>query len=67
MLLDGSSRVDAILDTAMPWDVMGGVARRAWAQNTNSIDTCIEFNHENVDRGEHITLPWPVDEEILQW
>jgi len=67
MLLDGSSRVDAILDTAMPWDVMGGVARRAWAQNTNSIDTCIEFNHENADRGEHITLPWPVDEKILQW
>jgi urocanate hydratase len=27
MLLDGSTRVDTILDTAMPWDVMGGVAR----------------------------------------
>ncbi len=61
MLLDGSARVDAILDTAMPWDVMGGVARRAWAQNPHSIETCMEFNTENADRGEHITLPWPVE------
>ncbi len=61
MLLDGSKRVDDILDTAMPWDVMGGVARRAWAQNPHSIETCIEFNRENSSQGEHITLPWPVD------
>ena len=65
MLLDGSERVDAILDTAMPWDVMGGVARRAWAQNQNSIETCIEFNQQNAARGEHITLPWPVDQKTL--
>ena len=65
MLLDGSDMVDSILDTAMPWDVMGGVARRAWAQNPHSIETCIEFNHENADRGEQITLPYPVDPKIL--
>jgi urocanate hydratase len=65
MLLDGSQRVDTILDTAMPWDVMGGVARRAWAQNPNSISTCIEFNRSNIERGEHITLPWPVDPDIV--
>lgn len=65
MLLDGSERVDKILDTAMPWDVMGGVARRAWAQNPNSISTCIEFNRANQERGEHITLPWPVDPDIV--
>ncbi len=61
MLLDGSTMADDILDVAMPWDVMGGVARRAWAQNPHSIDTCIEFNQENVNRGETITLPWPVE------
>lgn len=61
MLLDGSKRADDILDTAMPWDVMGGVARRAWAQNPHSIETCMEFNRENAERGEHITLPWPVE------
>jgi urocanate hydratase len=60
MLLDGSERVDTILDMAMPWDVMGGVARRAWAQNPHSIETCIEFNQQNGERGEIITLPWPV-------
>jgi len=60
MLLDGSERVDTILDMAMPWDVMGGVARRAWAQNPHSIETCIEFNQTNGERGEMITLPWPV-------
>ncbi len=65
MLLDGSERVDKILDTAMPWDVMGGVARRAWAQNPNSISTCIEFNRANQERGERITLPWPVDPDIV--
>jgi len=59
-LLDGSERVDTILDMAMPWDVMGGVARRAWAQNPHSIETCIEFNQTNGERGEMITLPWPV-------
>ena len=64
MLLDGSTRVDEILDTAMPWDVMGGVARRAWAQNPHSIETCLEFNNQNAKRNEHITLPWPVNIDI---
>jgi urocanate hydratase len=60
MLLDGTQRVDQILDVALPWDVMGGVARRAWAQNPHSIETCLEFNNENAERGEHITIPFPV-------
>lgn len=60
MLLDGSERVDTILDMAMPWDVMGGVARRAWAQNPHAIETCIEFNRDHAEFGEHITLPYPV-------
>jgi urocanate hydratase len=61
LLLDGSKLADEIIDVAMPWDVMGGVARRAWAQNPHSIKTCVEFNDENADRGETITLPWPVE------
>jgi urocanate hydratase len=61
MLLDGSELADRILDVAMPWDVMGGVARRAWAQNPHSIETCIEFNETHASRGESITLPWPVE------
>ena len=33
LVLDGSPRVDEIIRRAIPWDVMGGVARRAWARN----------------------------------
>ncbi len=64
MLLDGSERVDTILDMAMPWDVMGGVARRAWAQNPNAIEACIEFNRDHAKFGEHITLPYPTNSNL---
>lgn len=65
MVLDGSERVDAILNTAMPWDVMGGVARRAWARNTNSIDTVIEYNANNKET-DHITLPFVASDDLVQ-
>lgn len=64
MVLDGSERVDTILSMAMPWDTMGGVARRAWARNENSIQTCIEFN--NTYRENHITLPYVADDELVK-
>ena len=65
MVLDGSQRVDDILRTAMPWDVMSGVARRAWARNENSIDTAIEYN--NMCQGkDHITLPFLVDDDLIE-
>ena len=65
MVLDGSHRVDEILTTAMPWDVMGGVARRAWARNENSITTSIEYN-KMCQGQDHITLPYIVDENLLK-
>lgn len=46
MVLDGSGRVDEILQSAMLWDVMGGVARRAWAGNKHAIEVCNEFNRK---------------------
>ena len=57
MVLDGSERVDFILERAFPWDVMCGVARRAWARNKNSIETAIEHNKSFKDT-DHITLPF---------
>ena len=36
LVLDGSERVERILDTALEWDAMGGVARRAWARNAGA-------------------------------
>lgn len=65
MVLDGSERTDNILKSAMPWDVMGGVARRAWARNENSITTSIEYNKEN-SKTDHITLPYIPKEELVK-
>ncbi|MBT9153480.1 MAG: Urocanate hydratase [Firmicutes bacterium] len=65
MVLDGSARVDSILRSAMPWDVMGGVARRAWARNPNSIVTCVTYNKENRDT-DHITLPYVACDELVR-
>ncbi len=64
MVLDGSEKADRILSTAMPWDVMGGVARRAWARNENSIATSIEYNRDHADT-DQITLPYLADEELV--
>lgn len=65
MVLDGSERVDNILKSAMPWDVMGGVARRAWARNENSITTSMAYNQENKGT-DHITLPYVADDELVK-
>jgi urocanate hydratase len=65
MVLDGSERVDEILKTAMPWDVMVGVARRAWATNENSIETVLEYNKQF--KGEdHLTIPFVPDQELIE-
>ena len=64
MVLDGSERVDTILRQAMLWDVIGGVARRAWARNEHSIETIVEFNKQYAGKG-HATLPYiPADNLI---
>jgi urocanate hydratase len=55
MVLDGSERVDNILKTAMLFDVMAGVSRRAWARQANSIETVKEYNE--IDNNSYITLP----------
>ena len=57
LVLDGSSRIDEVIKSSMIWDVMGGVARRAWARNENSITTSIEFNDDNSGIAQ-ITLPF---------
>ena len=62
MVLDGSERVDTILKMAMPWDVMGGVARRSWARNIHAMETSVKFNEEG--KGQ-ITIPRIPEESIL--
>jgi len=64
ILLDGSDRMDQVVASGLDWDVMGGVARRAWARNEPSIETCIQYNE--LRRGsDHITLPYLAEERMV--
>ena len=64
MVLDGSERVDEILKSAMLFDVMGGVSRRAWATNEHAIETSEEYNKQ--DNNSHITIPHLTDEDYIK-
>ncbi len=64
LVLDGSKRIDQVIEMSMPWDVMGGVARRAWARNENALETSIEYN-EKFKGSDHITLPFIVKEDLI--
>ena len=64
MVLDGSDRAAKVIASAMMWDVMGGVARRSWARNPNSISTSVEYNKNYADG--HITLPYIPCEELVK-
>jgi urocanate hydratase len=64
LVLDGSDRVDQVIKQAIPWDAMGGVARRAWARNPNSIETAMNYN--TMRKGtDHITLPYLADDAMV--
>ena len=65
LVLDGSKRIDEVIKSAMPWDVMGGVARRAWARNENAVTTSIEYN-EIMQGDDHITLPYIAGDEAIK-
>ncbi len=63
LLLDGSKKVDRVIESALYWDVMGGVARRAWARNPHAMEV-VKIANENHE-GVIITLPYLVDEQLL--
>jgi urocanate hydratase len=65
LVLDGSAKVDAVINMALPWDAMGGVARRAWARNEHAVEVCAEYNTAHADLG-HITLPYTVDDRLVE-
>ncbi len=65
LVLDGSDRVNEIIRSAIDWDVTCGVARRAWARNTNAIDAAYKWNVEYKEKGQ-ITLPFQIDEEMIK-
>ncbi len=57
LVLDGSEHVDSVIRSALDWDVMGGVSRRAWARNEHAVETAIEWNRRLSGSGQ-ITLPY---------
>ena len=65
LVLDGSERIDNIIKSAMMWDVMGGVARRAWARNPASIETSMEYNKKHEGEAQ-ITIPYLVDDKLIE-
>lgn len=56
LVLDGSERVDKVIRSALSWDVMCGIARRAWARNPNALETASQWNQNQAGAG-IITLP----------
>lgn len=65
MVLDGSKRVDEILEKSMPWDTMVGVSRRSWARNENAVATVLEYNEMFKDT-DHITVPEIADDDVVK-
>ena len=65
LVLDGSELKDKIIRSAMEWDVMNGVARRAWARNDNALETAEGWNKNNQGKG-HLTIPFLTDEKKLE-
>ena len=64
LVLDGSERVDRVIRLAISWDVMGGVARRAWARNENAVETVIRY-HTITEGTEAVTLPYVADDQMI--
>ncbi|WP_026952269.1 urocanate hydratase [Algoriphagus mannitolivorans] len=64
MVLDGSQEAERRLQSMLFYDVNNGIARRAWARNSGSLEAI----QREMDRspGLKVTLPHLVDENILK-
>ena len=65
LVLDGKESTDEIIKSAMMWDVLGGVARRAWARNPNAMEVGREVNRRYGGQY-HITLPYEAPEDAVK-
>jgi urocanate hydratase len=65
LVLDGSGRVDEVIRMAIPWDAMGGVARRAWARNEHAVEAAADYNGRHAELG-RITLPYSADPGLVR-
>ena len=64
LVLDGTRARDRVIRSAMEWDVMNGIARRAWARNEHALETAAAWNRDNPGRG-LITLPHLADDAMV--
>ncbi|NLL37020.1 MAG: urocanate hydratase [Fretibacterium sp.] len=64
LVLDGRPETDEIIRSAMMWDVLGGVARRAWARCENSMEVGREVNSK-YPNDYHFTLPYSASDELV--
>ena len=63
MLLDGSSESDRKLRSMLYFDVNNGIARRAWARNSNALKT-MEREAKNGNTMQ-VTLPFMVEDTLI--
>ncbi|MBQ9467369.1 MAG: urocanate hydratase [Muribaculaceae bacterium] len=63
MVIDGSDEADRRIRRMLLWDVNNGIARRAWARNSGSLDA-IRREMERTP-GLRVTLPNLVDDNLL--
>jgi urocanate hydratase len=63
MLLDGTAEAERKLKSMLFYDVNNGIARRAWARNSGSLEAIKREMDRRPDL--KITLPTMVDDEIL--
>ena len=64
MVIDGSSESDTNIKSMLSWDVNNGIARRAWAQNSEAI-FAIKRAMEN-DPNLEVTVPSKVSKSLLE-
>lgn len=63
LILDGSDDAKRRAEKMLAWDVLNGVARRAWAGNQNALDTIARVHDGSQDYA--ITVPHFCDTSIL--
>lgn len=64
MVLDGSKQAEINLKSMLFYDVNNGIARRAWARNSGSLEAIQREMHRTPEL--KVTLPNLVDEDILK-
>ncbi|MBC7323001.1 MAG: urocanate hydratase [Acetomicrobium sp.] len=64
LVLDGSEGVDKIINRALSWDVLVGVARRSWARNHGAMEVARSVNAKSKENY-HITLPYIPDDTLV--